>query len=201
MDFEQKHYDMLVEHVPYEIDMMRAAYAYLRSNDRIRVRDTIGDVTGLVTFLNNAAIEAFWVHTRNLLEFFRREAQAEGRTACAQDFTRTSQSYDLPFGNLEDLINEQICHLQYNRFREPFNKMRGFTMQRVMEAIDRAIELFEQNLKKDFEEIWTARPKIQVISVEAVHPSATNQVFSISTTTATTELPLNFVTGPAGPAR
>lgn len=201
MHLEQKHYDMLVEHLPYEIDMMRVAYAYLRSTDRAKSREAIGENTGLVTFLNNAAIEAFWIHARNLLEFFGRESQAEGRTACAQDFTHSSLTYDLPFDNLKELINEQICHLQYKRYRDPLDKIDGFTMQRVMEAIDRAIALFEVTLKQDFAELWSARPKIQVTSVEANHSSATNHIFAISSTTATATLPLNFVTGPAGTVR
>src|SRR4051812_15785969 len=104
-EIETRHYDMLVEHLPYEIDMLRAAYAFLTCAERPKVKEAIKENTALVTFISNATIEAFWVHARSLLEFFRREAQAEGRTASANDFTNGPLHYDLPFGNLEELIN------------------------------------------------------------------------------------------------
>jgi hypothetical protein len=201
MAYEQKHYDMLVEHLPYEIDMLRISYAFLRSTERLKLRESLTEKTEIVTFLSNAAIEAFWIHTSCLLEFFRRVSHAEGRTACAQDFTNERQPYDLPFDSLEDSINDQICHLHYKRFRDSSNKIDGFTMQRVKEAIERAIVLFESNLKDDFARIWTARPDVKMIDVASADLSATNVIFSISTTESTSSLTANFITGPTNPYR
>jgi len=150
---------------------------------------------------HNAAIEALWIHARCLLEFFWRVSQTEGRTSCAQDFTRKQLEYDLPFGTLEDSINNHICHLNYARFRNLADKIDGFTMQRVKEALERAVSLFQSNLKDDFEEIWTVRPDVNVINVATCDPSATNVVFSISTTNVTTLLPQNYLTGPSGPSK
>jgi hypothetical protein len=196
MNVEQKHYDMLVEHLPYEIAMLRNAYAFLKSVGHLKIREAIPENAGIATFINNTTVEAFWVHTRCLLEFFHRVSQSEGRTACAQDFTRVPLNYDLPFGNLTDSINDQICHLHYARFRESSGKIDGHTMQRVKEALERAIVLFESNLRDDFAEIWTVRPDVNFISVQTHRPSATNVVCSISTTP---ELAENNVTGPTGP--
>jgi hypothetical protein len=129
MALEQKHYDMLVEHLPYEIDMLRNSYAFLSSTARLKIREAIPENAGTVTFLNNTVIEAFWIHARCLLEFFQRVSQTEGRTSCAQDFTRDQPTYDLPFENLTESINNQICHLNYARFRNSSDKIDGFTMR------------------------------------------------------------------------
>ena len=186
---------MLVEHLPYEIAMLRMSYAFLRSTEM--PPQSFSAKTEIVVFLNNTAIEAFWIHTRCLLEFFRRTSHSEGRTACAQDFTRETLSYDLPFGNLEGSINDQICHLHYQRFRDSSKKIDGFTMQRVKEAIERAIVLFENNLKCEFEELWTVRPDVNMIHLAASHSvSATNAIYSVSTADSTSSLTANYVTGP-----
>jgi hypothetical protein len=102
MALEQKHIDVLREHLPYELEMLHEAMlAWASSTDWFR---------------QMSAIEVFWVKARTLHEFFTRDAQAEGRTACANDFTTQQIRYDFKeLGNRVDDINTQITHLNYYR--------------------------------------------------------------------------------------
>ena len=52
---------ILTEHLPYELNMLEAAFTFLHSPDFKDVHR--------IGFVRNAAIEAFWLHARNLIEF------------------------------------------------------------------------------------------------------------------------------------
>jgi hypothetical protein len=80
--------DILKEHLPYELDMLDEAAAYARSTEAAETNTKKGQVW----FKRNAAIEAFWTHARNLIEFLTREKSPDltVSSASAQDFTETS---------------------------------------------------------------------------------------------------------------
>lgn len=178
-ELDDAHYNMLVEHLPYEIDMLRRSFEFLAANGRSDIEAAFPNDPIVAQYLHNAAAETFWIHARALLEFFRRKSQMEGRVACAQDFTKTYIEYDLPFGNLEDEINEQICHLQYKRYREVDKKIGGYSMERVNEALDRAIQMFEENLTEDASELWSQPASARIKVSESF--SATNSIQFSST--------------------
>lgn len=178
-ELDDAHYDMLVEHLPYEIDMLRRSFEFLAANGKSDIAAAFPNDPIVAQYLHNAAAETFWIHARALLEFFRRKSQAEGRVACAQDFTKTYIEYDLPFGDLEREINEQICHLQYKRYRDPEKKLGGYSMERVKEALDRAVQLFEENLTEDAGELWSEPASARIKMSKSF--SATNSIQSSST--------------------
>jgi len=60
-----------------------------------------------------------------LLEFFE-DRIAPGRTAAAGHFTEGRVSYEIPSRKqYEDLMNDQIAHLNYNRTRDELLKLKG----------------------------------------------------------------------------
>jgi hypothetical protein len=82
-------------HVKYEIDMLRSTYDYLaRGKHEWTIR--------------NALIESFWVHARNLLEFFEARNQARSiKPFCVASYQPSPKS-----GSLYRKICEQISHLR-----------------------------------------------------------------------------------------
>ncbi|MBA5775988.1 hypothetical protein H2509_02570 [Stappia sp. F7233] len=151
---------LLKEHLPYEHDMLDAAYAFITSdkrNDDAKDREQ--------WFLRNAAIVAFWTHARNLIEFYEKSPHA---SASASDFTteRLWPEFRLKKGQpaeekageeLRTLINEQISHLKYERVKAPHDKLGEYDPYNVKTAIDRARRKFECLLTPEAKAIWKNR--------------------------------------------
>ena len=72
----QEHIAILKEHLPYEIDMLEEALIAWSANP-----SRAGE-TKQQWFRGMSALEAFWVHARNLAEFFE-DRKGESRTAAA----------------------------------------------------------------------------------------------------------------------
>jgi hypothetical protein len=172
---EQRHVDVLEEHLPYELDMLEVAliaWGNLKQEQN-ESRDA--------WFSRMSAIEAFWVHARTIYEFFTRSTNAEGRTACANDFTLKQIAYDLgELGSKVDDIHTQIVHLNYNRPRgEAPEKLDYYFAARSKNAIDRAVSLFQKNLKPDAQKHWNARTRMTIATPDGPRsPSSQYSAFS-----------------------
>lgn len=59
---DEKQREILTEHLPYELDMFELAFLRLHSAEFADQRKD--------DFLKNSSIETFWLHARNLIEFF-----------------------------------------------------------------------------------------------------------------------------------
>lgn len=154
---------MLKEHLPYELDMLEWCYAAdlsaLRQNPAFR----------------NMAIEGFWLHARNLYEFMTKKGHGTGQgVAAAQDFVDGKFIPDLPFEMLDDKMNIQISHLQYERPSSTDGKLGGYDMGRFREAINRAVKLFEEKMHANAREIWIVRNPPAY--VQATGPAAATNV-------------------------
>lgn len=130
-----------------------------------------------------SAIEIFWVKARTLHEFFARDAQAEGRTACANDFTAQPIQYDFKeLVNRLDDINTQISHLNYYRpAGNSTDKLDYHFALRTKGAIDRAVSKFQEkeNLRGEAAEHWERRsPKM--INVPDATPGASAEYSSFT---------------------
>jgi hypothetical protein len=157
--------EILEEHLPYELDMFEDAFLWLNADEYTEQRKE--------NFLKNAAIESFWVHARNLIEFFAQPKNADaGGTVSAKDFTGTYYP-NLNMRTLDTEINEQICHLRYDREKSDLQKLSGWDMLRVKQTIDREIKNFEQALTPESRAIWIARNPSGWVSTEGL-PSCTN---------------------------
>jgi hypothetical protein len=151
---------LLDEHLPYELDMLDASFDFVVAQNAILA--TSDDINEKAK--RNLAIEAFWIHARNLIDFLklnRKPNEGEEGAASAKDFTDASFRSDLQLGELPDRINEQICHLKYERESEPGQKLGGYDMLRVKQAIDREIRRFEQHLTAESRAIWRPRRQLE----------------------------------------
>jgi hypothetical protein len=135
---------LLIDHFPYEIMMLDETVTLLSIPD-------------LHPHLRNMAIEAFWLHARNLVEFFTLRPNVSGTysgVASARDFTDTAFKSDLELGDLPNTINSQVCHLRYERTSNVPEKLDGFDIQRVKTALDRDITKFTRHLTPESRKLW-----------------------------------------------
>lgn len=103
-------------------------------------------------------IEAFWTHTRNLIEFLTHpKGNDSAGVASARDFAETYY-HQLKMNSIDDLVNAQISHLTYERRSAPEEKLGGYDMLRVKRAIDSEIKRFESHLENSYRECWVQRP-------------------------------------------
>jgi hypothetical protein len=123
------------EHLPYEINMLRAMYGTLLSRHE-----------GAAA---NAFIESFFLHVRNLIAFFAND------TDCGFDlryFTNAEyrpNSKFVPAGLLRR-INQQIQHLGAERTDSRLLKLGPLERTTVYDLIEQQIERFEVSLEPPF---------------------------------------------------
>src|SRR5271154_3221288 len=98
--------EFLGEHLPYEIDMLRATFTCLC----MRV------FTGA---LQNGIIEAYAIHARNLLEFFCKD----GNAWPVDELCDAAYKPMSPPKHVLKKINSQIAHLTKNRTTDQSKKL------------------------------------------------------------------------------
>jgi hypothetical protein len=144
MSLTQDQIDVLHEHLPYELNMLAWA---LNTWANIPAEPiNLSDAGELNKCRRNSAVETFWLHARNLHEFFM---QSQTRTASADHFTNERVDYsDLlkELGSNIENINDQISHINYARTRNNNEKLDFFLAWRVMGAIGRAVKRFQEKL-------------------------------------------------------
>jgi hypothetical protein len=135
------------EHLPYEIDMLRAAYLQFNELARLDPART--------AFWRNVLIESFCVHARALLDFFSNKSN-DPTDALPSDFTvGFSPTFDLtkdPLKALRVKLNKQLFHLTKNRTivgDQKFDIIRDGRV--VLENIELAIRRFTACLKAEFQ--------------------------------------------------
>ena len=186
-DMETDKTKILEEHLPYEHRMLEHAYAFLTSDSYTAMRED--------WFLRNAVINAFWMHARNLIEFYR---NAKDVSASASDYTKTrlDPEFRLKKGEpaddnrgeeLTDLINAQIVHLKNERVTKIDEKLGSYEPLRVITAIERARRKFEGLLTDEAATIWKYTLADSIIIAGAV--SATNHIEIVSSSNMSPTLP------------
>jgi hypothetical protein len=158
---------MLEEHLPYELSMLEAAFDFLVKKEFAPYHECL--------FLHNTSVECFWMHARNLLEFFRSKPGAS--TATPLDFTVTF-AHEKVGRDIEDQINNAITHLQYGRKSQPLALNNG-TMIHIKGVIDREVKKFQEALTTEAHKVWKLRAAPSKINVYDL-PSATNATTSAS---------------------
>ena len=139
--------EFLGDHLPYEINMLRSTFTCL----------SLGVFTGA---LQNALIESYAIHARNLLEFFCRDSNAWPVTElCDVSYTPMARPQ-----SLFRKISSQIAHLTGNRTTDQSKKLNA-TDPYVLEAIENEIERFSRHLRGDLRGLFkVTSSRIQVIS-------------------------------------
>jgi hypothetical protein len=165
MALEKEQIDMLVEHLPYELNMLDGAYELLAN---------VEGEDDHAKMLTNVYIECFFLHARNLIEFF---TKTQKRTASASMFTHKRIDYELP--DLMDQINDQISHPNLARGDNCMEPLTGSHIARIKGAIDRAVSLFQSKLKEDARTHWRNREAKSTEIPAAFYSSATNAIISV----------------------
>lgn len=96
---------LLIDHFPYEIMMLDATVALL----------SVGDFH---PHLRNMAIESFWPHARNLVEFFTLRPNVSetcSGVASARDFTDATFRSDLALGDFRRWKSHDEYHRSFER--------------------------------------------------------------------------------------
>jgi predicted ATP-binding protein involved in virulence len=167
---------LLQRHLPYELDMLERALEFVVSDHPLH-NDPAAPL------LQYMAIETFWTHARNVNEFMKKARNKNpSGIAAARDFTDDVKEIRFSLNEeLEDKINEQISHLQYERPETEDGQLVIHDMQRVYPGINSCVREFERRLTPEAKEVWTPRnPKEFVQSIP--NASATNVVSSIGWT-------------------
>jgi len=152
------------EHLHYEISMLRATYAYMCVG-------SFGDI------LNNALIESFCTHARNLIEFFRYKDPCDYHPVefVTDKFRKNTQFID---DSLFTTINEQISHISYYRTADPSKKIDGTFRAKVIAALEAEIGRFNKHLTDHFRARWKFS-QAPTITISLSAPGATNHPTSL----------------------
>jgi hypothetical protein len=160
---DQQISDCFLEHLPYEIDMLRGTLSLLR----------VGDINPIAHY---SRIESFAIHARNLLEFFMRrgECDFDPRIFAIEGYELYSQTQILD-ADLIKKINEQISHLSKDRTRNPNEKLGPTDWETISASLEAEIERFAINLSKLFKMQWKYNRTSMLDVTSTV--GATNAIF------------------------
>jgi hypothetical protein len=131
---------MLDHFIPYEIGMLRALHKLLKMGFRSKLE-------------RNAAIEAFHIHARNLMEFFQNDKQC---AIAPHVFTDNNYCVDGTFisKKLKTKISQQIVHLTHERTDVDADKLSDDERDKTVDAIEKQIERFEKALTAGWLPVW-----------------------------------------------
>lgn len=176
--------DYMREHLYYEIEMLRFTHDRLKSP--------------LGRLLANALMESFVVHARNLMDFFFN--QFDPKCFSAADFLPDGHSaaQKVPFGDAGKaygLAHSQTLHLGQRRPTLDKDKVGPDDRQKLRDAIETKLPIFEAALLPQYKSIWDNAKK-QADEVRKKQ-AETVRVSSLPSATGT----IHGVTGPGGPTR
>jgi hypothetical protein len=189
---EEDHQRFLKADLPYELDALERAFLVVTSNELANFRATPA--------LANLFIENFWLHARNLTEFF--ETDKNSSTVSPFEFTNDTYRKPKTLKPQRDFINAQITHLQIAR-RESDKQNLASQMQNVLGAIRKATREFEASLCEGSKKFWRKHETMTVADVIAHLASGSNLLEQANTTTHVPRYGIDYlpITGPAAPVR
>jgi hypothetical protein len=169
--------EIINEHLPYEIDMLRFTYLQLVRVSTARPQtETNEQQTLLFSFL-----ESFCVHARSLLDFFS-NTPGHHTDAIASQFTDGYAHIDPsvePLKTIRKKINKQIFHLTTERTLVETEKFNGKDAADVLRVIEPAVTSFVSCLTSEFEHFKCNTSPVVLLSV-LEFSSATSAIHSIT---------------------
>ena len=158
--------EIVGEHLPYEIDMLRLTYQELEARAKKPAPESQQERA-----CHDALIEAFCVHARSLLHFFA-DKKRKGRTdddAIASDFTigfvTGLQLDEQPLEAILTRLNKQIFHLTTERTVAEAGKFNvGTDGLTLLKLIEPEIEKFTTNLRPEFQSFKCKTSPIYLIA-------------------------------------
>ncbi|SDH76971.1 hypothetical protein SAMN05216338_101328 [Bradyrhizobium sp. Rc2d] len=132
--------DFWEEHLPYEIEMMRAIHHVALQGSPTQA-------------MHNAMIESLMVHCRNLIEFFKYNPPCDFSPTF---FTEGTFRVNRNFINksLYDKINQQISHLTSARTSVSKDKLGPYEWGQIIDAIEKELVRMEAALTPAWRADW-----------------------------------------------
>jgi hypothetical protein len=177
---QERHEAFFSEHFPYEIGMMRYAYHKLKGENFDQ-----GD--------QNAMIETFCIHARNIIELFKTHVSCDfdPRYFTTSDFRINKQFIK---DGLLSKINNQISHLTKGRTELHQYKIGPTDRNEIFESIEAEIARFETALSDTRKEKWEAAKITWTFPVPTIFVGKTLEATNFSTSS-------HLITGYTGAAR
>ncbi|MCK1390648.1 hypothetical protein [Bradyrhizobium sp. 1] len=153
------------EHLPYEIDMMRATFAIA--------------ITGSPSqAVHNAMVESFLLHCRNIIEFFKYNPPCDFSPTF---FTDGTFKLNKTFVNakLYDKINQQISHLTAERTKLNKGKLGPSEWKILKDQIEGEIARMEKSLTLSARNSWKYNRPVTINSGSGT--GASSQISSTGT--------------------
>jgi hypothetical protein len=153
---------IIVEHLPYEIDMLRSCFQKLKALADV---DPASE-TQEKRICRCSLIEAFCVHARSLLNFFADTKRTNQTDAIASDFTTGyDPAFDLTLNPLRTKLNKQLFHLTTDRTTVTAEKFDvGKDGLELLKYIEPAIKRFTNRLTPDFQDFKCQTPPVDFIA-------------------------------------
>ena len=165
-----------------------------RGDQNPRTGDSSALCEALQWFRRMSAIEAFWVHARNLDEVFENR-QGDSRTAAASHFSaRKFICSASEVTKIVEKIQDQVVHLNYDRAASLDQKLNYYEAWRIKGHIDRATQQFQEQLTDEARRHWKPRQP-QNLNFPDTPPTTSNHFSVVGSATDAVSL------GPTGPYR
>jgi len=179
---DKAHEDQLTHHLRYEHDVLNHAHEFLTHTVFAQERKD--------WFKRQAAIIAFWVSARSLIEFYERQ---QPHNPSASDYTRVpfhpnfqlkkSAPADANYSKeFSELVTLQVTHLKLERVIDAKEKLGGYDLDRVKEALDRTSRRFLSELSDEAREVWNRPRTAQAIAIDGSLASASLQSVTYTST-------------------
>jgi hypothetical protein len=149
--------EILKTHYVYEIDMLQKTYVYL-ANGKFAL-DTVAE---------NALIESFCIHARQLIEFFAKKSSANRFRAdsyAEANYDRL-RADDAPLNTLCMKLHKQIVHLDspHERTSDPTEKIGRHERDQLLTILKEQSKQFNENLKSEYRRLNVPTIVQQVIT-------------------------------------
>jgi hypothetical protein len=170
---DEQYEECFREHLPYEINMFRALFAAL----------LYGVPKDSLT--SNAYIESFFLHARNLINFFKND------TDCGFDPRYFTDSRYEPIGRLvpdklQRRINHQVPHLGAERSDKATLKLGPDERLQINEIVEKEIARFEKALDTPYDSRWRVHsPVPTTITFNRMPAAATNSIIVVASDSTT----------------
>jgi hypothetical protein len=127
--------------------------------------------------INNAIIESFCAHARNLIEFFKEESQ-KYTSKSYRPFSHTSAK---ALKRIYGKLNTQIAHVRYSgRTEEDEGKITELNRREIINLLSQEIKTFKAHLLPHYNQNQSAIRDLPPVTIAVSMPLASNATTDLS---------------------
>jgi hypothetical protein len=150
MSSEAENLDWFKEHLKYEIQMFRRAYAEILKFSKEGVAGVEGQ------YFYNLTFESFIVHARNLSDFLQSAGGSRNHNAKTFAPSFVSKDYRKVMESPMRRLHEQVFHMGKQRIAVGEGKFTGADCKRVYDWIESQLEAFGKVVEPSYSGEWSA---------------------------------------------